>query len=258
MSLITITTAFNIDLEFKAAPFHRRMFAWFIDFVVLCAYNYILVKFIIIPFGADSKFEDVLFILFCAIPSYLYPLLMEQFMNGQSFGKRALGLKVISLNGDEPTLGQYLLRWVLGLGNLVLFIMPWVVMESPFMVIFMLVFYLPDVLSVAINSKSMRLGDLAADTVLIDNRRQTHLHDTIYLEIEEEEYTAVFPEVMKLTDRDISGIRNLLNTKRTKDSEIYMAQIAGRIKEVLNLQTNLVPEDLLRQLLKDYNYLTRR
>jgi len=104
----------------------------------------------------------------------------------------------------------------------------------------------------------MRLGDLAADTVLIDNRRQTHLHDTIYLEIEEDQYTAVFPEVMKLTDRDISGIRNLLSTKRTKDSEIYMAQIAGRIKEVLNLQTNLVPEDLLRQLLKDYNYLTRK
>ncbi len=258
MSLITITTPFNIDLEFKAAPFLRRVLAWFIDFVVLCAYNYIVVKFLILPFGLDTKLEYVLFILFASIPSYLYPLLMEQFMNGQSFGKRALGLKVISLNGDEPTLGQFLLRWALGLGNLVLFMMPFVVLESLFLVVFLLIFYLPDVLSVAITAKGMRLGDLAADTVLIDNRRQTHLHDTIYLEIEEDQYTAVFPEVMKLTDRDISGIRNLLSTKRTKDSEIYMAQIAGRIKEVLNLQTNLVPEDLLRQLLKDYNYLTRK
>jgi uncharacterized RDD family membrane protein YckC len=259
MSIITITTPFNIDLEFKAAPFHRRMFAWFIDFVVLCAYNYVVCKFLIDPFDFSENTQFVLFLLFAAIPSYIYPLLMEQFLNGQSFGKRAIGLKVISMDGNEPTLGQYLLRWMLGLGNLVLFMLPYIVLYAPYMVIFAMIFYLPDVLAIAVTSKGTRLGDMAAHTVLIDSRRLTQLEDTIYLEIEDAQYQVVFPEVMKLTDRDINGIRNLLDVKKqNKDTYIYMAKIAERIKEVLNLQTSLDPESLMRQLLKDYNHLTRK
>jgi uncharacterized RDD family membrane protein YckC len=259
MSVITITTSFNIDLEFRAAPFHRRVFAWLIDFLVLCAYNYVVCKFFIAPFEFSENLQYVLFLLLAGIPSYLYPLLMEQFLNGQSFGKRAMGLKVISMDGNEPTIGQYLLRWVLGLGNLILFMLPYILLYSPFMVIFALIFYLPDVLSVALTTKSTRLGDMAANTVLIDSRRETQLNDTIYLEIEDTQYQVMFPDVMKLTDRDINGIRNLLDVKKqNKDTELYMVKIAERIKEVLNLQTNLYPEDLMRQLLKDYNHLTRK
>ena len=261
MSIITINTPFNIDLEFKAAPFHRRLLAWLIDFIILCAYNYVVCKFLIEPFGLSSDMQNSLFIIFAALPSYLYHLLMEQFMSGRSFGKRAMSMKVISLDGKEPTLGQFLLRWILGLGNFILFALPFIIISAyGFLGIFVaFIFYLPDLLTIAITSKSMRLGDLAAGTVLIDSRHETQIEDTIYLEITEETYTAMFPEVMKLTDRDINGIRNLLDVKKTgKDSEVYIAQIAQRIKEVLQLQTNLTPGDLLRQLLKDYNYLTRK
>lgn len=259
MSIITISTPFNIDLEFKAAPFHRRMFAWLIDFVILCAYNYVVCKFLIEPFDNDTTTLYILFFVFAAIPSYVYHLLLEQFMNGASFGKRAMGMKVISLDANEPTFGQFMLRWVLGLGNFVLFILPYIVLYAPYAILFPLIFYLPDVLSIALTSRSQRLGDLAAGTVLIDCRSETQIEDTIYLEIEDDKYEAVFPEVMKLTDRDINGIRNLLDVRKAgKDSEAYMAQIAHRIKEVLQLRTNLLPEELLRQLLKDYNHLTRK
>jgi uncharacterized RDD family membrane protein YckC len=259
MSIITINTPFNIDLEFRVAAFHKRLLAWCLDFLVICAYNYIVVKFIVIPLEFEENTQFVFFLLLAAIPSFLYHLLMEQFLNGQSIGKKVMGIKVISQDGDEPTIGQYLLRWILGLGNFVLFMMPYVLLYSPYYLIFMLIFYLPDVLCIAITGKSQRLADLAARTVLIDNRHSTHIEDTIYLEIEETEYTPVFPEVMRLTDRDINGIRNLLDIKkRSKDNDIYMVQIAYRIKEVLKIESNLVPEDFLQQLLKDYNYLTRK
>jgi hypothetical protein len=69
----------------------------------------------------------------------------------------------------------------------------------------------------------------------------------------------VFPQVMRLTDRDINGIRNLINSKQTgKDPEMYTAQVAEKIKKVLSLETSLEPHDLLVQLLKDYNYYTAR
>jgi uncharacterized RDD family membrane protein YckC len=259
MSIITINTPFNIDLEFRVAAFHKRLLAWCVDFLIICAYNYIICKFIVIPLDFSDNAQIVLFLLLAAIPSYLYHFLMEQFVNGQSIGKKIMGIKVISQEGDEPTIGQYILRWILGLGNIVFFMLPYVLLYSPYYLIFMLIFYLPDVLSIALTARSQRLGDLAARTVLIDNRHGTHIEDTIYLEIEETEYTPVFPEVMRLTDRDINGIRNLLDTKKqSKDNNIYMSQIAYRIKEVLKIESNLVPEEFLQQLLKDYNYLTRK
>ena len=259
MSIITISTPFNIDLEFRVASFHKRLLAWFIDFMVLCAYNYVVCKFIIFPFGLSENMQYALFILLAAIPSYLYHFLMEQFLNGQSIGKRAMGLKVISQAGDEPTVSQYLLRWVLGIGNAVLFILPFVMIYYPVVTVFLLVFYLPDVLAIGLSRKSQRLADMAANTVLIDRKHKTQIEDTIYLEIEEDRYTALFPQVMKLTDRDINGIRNLLDVKKqNRDNDIYMAQIAYRIKEVLKIESDLVPEDFLKQLLKDYNYITRK
>ena len=67
------------------------------------------------------------------------------------------------------------------------------------------------------------------------------------------------PEVMRLTDRDINGIRNLLDVKRiTREHEAYMEKIAGRITEVLSITTDQHAYDFLAKLLKDYNYLTSR
>jgi uncharacterized RDD family membrane protein YckC len=227
--------------------------------MIICAYNYVVCRFIIVPLDFSEDLQIIMFTVLAAIPSYLYHFLMEQFLNGQSIGKRAMGLKVISQAGDEPSVSQYLLRWVLATGNAILFILPYVLIYYPVLTIFLLIFYLPDVLAIGLTQKSQRLADMAAHTVLIDRRHNTQIEDTIYLEIEEEKYTPLFPDVMRLTDRDINGIRNLLDVKKqNRDNDIYMTQIAYRIKEVLKIESDLEPEDLLKQLLKDYNYITRK
>ena len=64
---------------------------------------------------------------------------------------------------------------------------------------------------------------------------------------------------MKLTDRDINGIRNLLYMKEgSKDTNMYMGQVVMRIKEVLKIESDLEMRDFLWQLLQDYNFLTRK
>ena len=40
MPSISINTVFNIQLEFEIAAFHKRLFAWFIDFALLICYLY--------------------------------------------------------------------------------------------------------------------------------------------------------------------------------------------------------------------------
>ena len=241
MSVITVTTPFNIDLEFRIAAFHKRLLAWMIDIVLIYTYMIIMEKYVVRPLSFYDSLGSTASILIIAVPAALYHLLCEVFMNGQSIGKKALGIKVLDINGNEATLSQYLLRWSFRLFDM------------------LITFCAGAVLSTALSKNSQRLGDLVAGTVVIDQRARTDISDTIYLELAEDDYQPVFTEVMKLSDRDINGIRNLLDTKgSSKDTEIYMAQVAQRIRDVLKIQTDLAPRELLQQLLKDYNFLTSK
>ena len=79
------------------------------------------------------------------------------------------------------------------------------------------------------------------------------------MEIEKKDYVPIFPQVMRLSDRDINGIRNLVKEKRpSKDAEMYMIEVAQKIKNVLGIESDLYPTDFLQQLLKDYNYFTTK
>jgi hypothetical protein len=98
---------------------------------------------------------------------------------------------------------------------------------------------------------------LAAGTVVVDTKYKMDIQETIYVEVDTTVYEPRYPQVLKLSDRDISGIRNLLSGKITKESENYMYRVAYRIEEVLQVKMNGDPDFFLQTLLKDYNYLTQ-
>lgn len=257
MAIITINTPFNIDLEFKVADFGKRVVAWIIDVVIITVYYYIVVKL----FG-DSFFEKggigtlAAFILI-VVPVIVYQLVFEIFFNGQTPGKKAAGIKIIDKEGNEPTWGQFITRWLLCLGNLFIISLPYLIIYMPWAIVAFMFIYLPDVIVLLISQKSQRIGDLAAGTVVIDAAYKTNISETIYQEIEVMDYKPMFPEVMRLTDRDINGIRNLLNIKKPgKDTETYTMQVVAKIKKVLNIETDMEGGDFLQQLLFDYNFLT--
>src|SRR5688572_15677241 len=112
MSTIRIATNFNIDLEFTAAPFHRRLFAWVLDIIVLIFYVYIVEK-LLDSFNWSFQYTEAFTALkmIAYLPLITYHLLCEIFMNGQSVGKRIMGLRVISENGSKPSISQYIIRW---------------------------------------------------------------------------------------------------------------------------------------------------
>ena len=241
MSIITVPTAFNIDLEFRIAPFHKRLLAWIIDLVIVYGYILLMFRFVVSLFETSNYLGDAFAMVFVIVPAFCYHLLMELFFNGRSVGKMALGLKVLDLGGKEATVSQYLLRWIfrmvdmgvtLGAGAL---------------------------FSAALTQYSQRLGDLLAGTIVIDQRRETHLHETIHLDLDEAHYEVSYQQVMRLTDRDINGIRNLLAMKEgNRDNENYIVQVTCRIKEVLEIETEMEPRELLQVLLNDYNFLTKK
>ena len=259
MTIITISTPFNIDLEFRIAAFFKRLLAWAIDIVIICLYYYIMLRFIYPLLGKGEEISTAAELFMIILPVLFYQLAFELLMNGQTIGKKLTGIKVIDKEGREPTWGQYITRWILSIGNLFVYIVPYLIMQNVALMLFFMILYLPDFFFIVISAKSQRIGDLAAGTVVIDNNYRSDISETIYLHIEDEHYKPMYPEVMRLTDRDINGIRNLLNSRNTnKDTENYMTDIALKIKSVLGIQSDLYPSDFLQQLLRDYNYLTTK
>jgi len=259
MAIITIETPFNIDLEFKIATVGKRAMAWLVDIVIICLYYYLMLRIIYPIFRMGEAVQSTAAICLIVLPVLLYQLLSEIFFNGQTLGKKAAGIKVIDKEGHEPTWGQYTIRWILSIGNLFLYIVPYLILLSPGAMIFFMILYLPDFLCILISAKGQRIGDHAAGTVVIDSNYVADINETIYLEVEQKDYEPLFPQVMRLSDRDINGIRNLLNTKvQSADNTNYTIEVAQKIKRVLGIESDLYPTDFLEQLLKDYNYITAK
>src|SRR5437660_1528927 len=113
MSTILIKTNFNIYLEFPAAPFARRLVAWFLDIIVLIIYTVVAVK-LMNPFSrAVGETASWVMFLILAVPFLSYHLISEILMNGQSVGKKIMGLRVVNENGGQPSIGQYIIRWLI-------------------------------------------------------------------------------------------------------------------------------------------------
>lgn len=259
MSIITVTTPFNIDLEFRISSFSKRLLAWLIDILVICMYYYIMLHFIYPLFGFGETISTTAQLFIIILPVLLYQLVFELLFNGQTVGKMAAGIKVMDIEGKEPAWGQYIIRWMLCPGNLFIYIVPYILLRNPVSMIGFMVLYIPDFLTVLISARSQRIGDFAAGTVVIDKNYKADINETIYLSLEDEQYTPQFPEVMRLSDRDINGIRNLLDIKRpSKDIEIHMQNVSGKIKSLLGIESDMPSRDFLHQLLKDYNYFSSK
>ncbi|NML22523.1 RDD family protein [Pseudoflavitalea sp. G-6-1-2] len=251
MAILKLDTGFNLEVEIAVAPFAKRLLAWIIDGAACVIYLFIMGA--VAGFAAGGSFSWVYSI--ALLPYLLYHLLSEIFFNGASLGKMAIGIRVIAEDGGTPSINQYLIRWLFRL------------VDSPFG--FMLMAFaqlLPwwcfpliftGILVTLLTPKSQRIGDLLAGTILIDTRNVTSIHDTIFQEVEVT-YKPRYPEVMKMTDKDINTLKGILGTINSRNDMAMAMRIADRIKAKLNLQSDEDSYQFLHTLLKDYNYYSSR
>ena len=265
MSTIRIMTNFNIELEFPAAPFHRRLLAWFLDLLVLVMYIILAGRFLSwFNFRFSETAGWALFMLLM-IPFLTYHLIFEVTMNGQSPGKKIMGIRVVNENGGQPGIGQYIIRWLIRTSDYVLLIVL-LILLSPHTSQYNYIDFLwkmaitlgllvTDIILVSSSQKNQRLGDMLAHTILIRSSQKLTIEDTVFLDIEQS-YIPSFPEVMKLSDRDINSLKSILDTARRKHDYKLAEMASEKIKNHLHIETSLSPFDFLEVLLKDYNYLS--
>lgn len=239
MGTITLQTTQNIELEYELAGLSDRIFARLLDY--LCIAGYAILMIAIIGFGAFSNFVDnhgwIILLLF--LPILFYHLVCETLFNGQSIGKMVLKIRVISLNGNQPALSQYLMRWLFRLID------------------FTLTSSLLALMMVALTEKHQRLGDLVAGTTVIKTKRKASLSQTIYTPMADPHYQPLYPEVVHLSDKDMQLIREVVLSATRYSNTMILDDTARKIEQVLQLKNKQETSiEFLYTILKDYNYLT--
>lgn len=246
MLLVKLDTGFNIEVEFPISPFHKRLFAWLIDMFICWIYLKLMTAIVDAPMFGISWQQIVIL-----IPALIYFPLCEITMNGQTLGKMALRIKVITEEGGQPSIGQYLIRWLFRmidfpwwlLGAVVSQVLPWWILPLIFTGLACVIF----------TPKSQRVGDLLAGTILIDLKNRTSWEDTVFTEVEST-YKPRYPQVMQLSDRDINTLKSIIESVRRKNDYQLAMKIGDRIKSKLKMDSDQDSIEFLQTLLKDYNY----
>jgi uncharacterized RDD family membrane protein YckC len=241
MQTVKIHTSQNITIDYPVAGLGERILGRLVDigiFLVLW-FLMIFVSAYSTPSGIGRNSTIVMWIfgfIFC-----FYDLVCELFFNGQSIGKMVMKIKVVSLNGARPTLGQYLLRWVFR------------------MVDFSITLHLAGLISVAATANKQRIGDLVAGTTLIKTEPHTQLNNLAFVP-EDENYQPVYPEVIHLTDQDIILIHEVIASYSASGNSNLLYNMKTRIQEHLGIKSEFYIDELefLQTIVKDYNHLAVR
>lgn len=267
MSIVRIPTNFNLDLEFEVPEFYRRLVAWLLDVVLLFFYLKIAYEIFrsvtrgMNVFDTDVQYNLQFIQIMLWLPVFIYHPVCEITMNGQSLGKKIMGLQVVNENGGRPSISQFLIRWLIRTSDqLLVIILLYNVMilydkKILFALIGAILLLITDVILVVATRKSQRLGDILARTILIRNQARGSIEDTVFVAVADN-YIPVYPQIMHLSDRDINAIKSILETAKKKNDIAMASAAAGKIKDHLKIETNLQPFEFLEVLLKDYNYLS--
>lgn len=237
MESIQIETTQNVTLEYTPASVGDRILAYLIDSLIIIAWM-IMFIFIGVGLGINSRSNSAPFVVLFVIgflPLMFYNLVSELLMNGQTVGKKAMNIRVVMVDGSQPTVGAYLIRWIMRLIDIQL--MSGVVA----------------IIAIASNNRGQRLGDMAANTTVVKLRPPVGLSQ-IMPPATATEHRVSFPEVTMLTDRDISVVRAVLN-KNTSENQELLHQAALKIKQVTGIQSAMEPMVFLQTILKDYTHL---
>ena len=243
MNTIKISTAQNIAIEYDVAGLGERIAARLIDMGIFILIYFAGLIFIglLTGFGAD----EVGLIIALSIYGLLYvfyDLVCEVFFNGQSVGKRAMKIKVVSLDGTQPTMGQYLLRWLFRIVD------------------FVLTSGVGAIIAVAVTQSKQRIGDMVAHTTLIKTTPRTQLSAIAFRPLADDGYQPLFPEVSQLSDQDIALIHEVLQNYTKSGNNLLIYNTANKLKNHLQVQLPSAMDEMrfLHTVIKDYNVITAR
>lgn len=160
-SHIRVLTPENIGFEYRVASPFERLTAFFVDCLLMGIGTAIVGGIVVATFGLAGLIETgagiVAIISF--VVTWFYGGVCETYLNGQTPGKRAVGLRVVRTDGSPINAGQAVLRNFLRVADG----MPALYGVIPT--------YLIGLVATSMNPRYQRLGDLACRTMVIAEDR---------------------------------------------------------------------------------------
>jgi len=168
---IEVVTPENIAFSYRAAGPVRRAVAFGVDFAVRA--GILVLIFLIVFLGLAMAglpglgFGAVLIGYF--VLAWFYGGILEAYWNGQTVGKRAMGMRVLSVDGRAINGMQAAMRNILREADAFpIFLLPIFASEGIFRP---LPTYLIAVIAMAVTTRYQRLGDLACGTMVVMEER---------------------------------------------------------------------------------------
>lgn len=248
MASIEIQTTQNVTIEYELASLRDRIVAMLIDAIIF-SFIYFAIIFLFFFFIASDLTESsmvlyVLFLLFPIIGFMGYHFISELVMNGQSWGKKAIGIKVVRLDEEEAGLSSFLLRSVFHIID---------------------TFFSMGIIGAILISSSQnkqRLGDLTSNTTVVKFRSSSRFGLKEILKINTlQHYEPIYSEVRHFKESDMLIVKNLITRYRKYPNLAHQEALrlaAERFTQLLDLKEQ--PNNyltFLETLLKDYVVLTR-
>lgn len=222
-----------------------RILANIVDWIIKIAYLFLM-------FGLILKYLGVMELLgkldpwsagaivsVVSLPVMLYSLVFESWLEGQTWGKKLMKIKVVKIDGYQASFAEYLIRWFFRLVDLFLFN------------------GLVAVITVATSKKSQRLGDMAAGTAVITLKNKINISHTILEEVGTD-YVPIYPLVIKLSDNDIRIVKETFNNALSRNDFDTIRKLVLKVESVTGIKNQSGNNnDFLRTIIKDYNFYTR-
>ncbi len=201
------------------------------------------------------------------LPIILYYPLLEYFFGGKTIGKGLLKIRVTNLEGKPASVSEITMRWLLRsidvkIGLVVFIISSFFETLSASTdlvyslgVLMAIPLPLVGLISIIVTKNNQRLGDFAAGTIVVNDKKRVSLNETL-LKSKIEDYEPVFKQVLKLRDKDIYIIKNIVE-QAEKGNHSQVLPLAEKAKKILGVETDLLPLVFLKTLLNDYNHLAQ-
>lgn len=238
MEKIQIETTQNVTIDYDIASIGDRILAALLDYLII--FGYVIAVIIMASILENTFPKSIAFWVIIYLPIFFYDLACELFLDGQSFGKKIRKIKVVMIDGTQPSFINYFLRWII----------------RPIDVTFS--YGTVAMITMFVNGKGQRLGDLAANTSIIKLKKDLVLEDTIYRKVEET-YEVQFPEAANLSDYDIGIIQEVLEQiGKITDHIVYeeiLVKTKNEISRKMGINPGIKPLSFLYTVMKDYNYI---
>jgi uncharacterized RDD family membrane protein YckC len=220
-NIVTIQTPEYVQVPFETAGIVSRGIAKLVDFLVLSVILVpsSLISFAFLAMGDDPQNTELsilaaLFFFITAALPLLYFVCLEYWMNGQTIGKKVLGLRVIHDRGGKASFSAVFLRNLLQLADL----FPG--------------FYVSGMIAIFLHREEKRIGDMIAGTLVVMEREK---HQVLHFQA----------SPLFLNEREVEILQRL--SPISPEQYLMLESFLRRRNELLSQVRSSIAEQLIKK-----------